>query len=282
MPARTDLAALRLKGRVEAARFVEGVPHRVAASLLDLTSTPDPAAGLATQLLFGEPFTVYEVRPDGLAWGQSERDGYVGYVAADGLGEARADGRPLTSLSGHRYASASLKARTLQELPFLADLDAGTQANGFTALRDGGFTPTPHLAPVPGDFVAQAERLLGAPYLWGGRSPRGLDCSALVQLALMATGFPAPRDSDMQAALLGSNPGDAPPRRGDLVFWRGHVGILLDAAMLIHANAHHMAVAVEPLSVAVTRIRAAGGGEITGRRRLATLPGPVGDMQDRT
>jgi cell wall-associated NlpC family hydrolase len=131
---------------------------------------------------------------------------------------------------------------------------------------------TAHLAPFEGDCVDQAARFVGVPYLWGGRSARGLDCSALVQLALHAVGLPAPRDSDMQAALLGQPlAADAPPARGDLVFWRGHVGIMLDGARLLHANAHHMAVAIEPLGGAVARIAAAGGGDVTARRRLDRL-----------
>ncbi len=148
-------------------------------------------------------------------------------------------------------------------------MDATGERNGFAALGDGGFTPLPHLAPPAGDFVDQALRFLGAPYLWGGRSAAGLDCSALIQLALAATEVAAPRDSDMQAALLGDAlEAGAPARRGDLVFWRGHVGVMADAATLLHANAHHMAVASEPFAAAEQRILDAGGGPVTGRRRL--------------
>src|SRR5690606_30525382 len=127
-----------------------------------------------------------------------------------------------------------------------------------------------HLAPVAGDAVDHALRLMGVPYLWGGRSARGIDCSALVQLSLMAAGIAVPRDSDMQAALAGVPLApDAPPERGDLVFWDGHVGLLRDPETLVHANAHHMAVTVEALAPTVARILAAGGGPVTGRRRIA-------------
>jgi cell wall-associated NlpC family hydrolase len=267
-PARPDLAARRLEGRVAAARFVDGAPRRVAAGLLDLRLDPDPEAGLATQLLYGEPFTVYELHADGLAWGQSEADGYVGYVAADGLGPDRPAGRRVTAPASHRYAAPAVKARAIQALPFLADLDVAGETRGFAALADGGFAPLAHLAALTGDAVDVASRLLGAPYLWGGRSAAGLDCSALVQLALAASGQPAPRDSDMQAALVGAALApDAPLRRGDLVFWSGHVGLMADAETLLHANAHHMAVALEPLAPAAARIAAAGGGPVTARRR---------------
>ncbi|WP_290737120.1 NlpC/P60 family protein [Amaricoccus sp.] len=246
------------------------------AALLDLRLAADPTAGLATQLLHGEAFTVYEMRDDGLAWGQAEADGYVGYVAAAGLG-APAPGRArrVSAIWSHRYAAPAVKARVIGELPFLAEVAAEGEGEGFVALADDGFVPAAHLAPLAGDAVDAAMRFLGAPYLWGGRSARGLDCSALVQLSHMAAGVPAPRDSDMQAALLGVDlPADAPARRGDLVFWRGHVGMMVDAETLLHANAHHMAVALEPLAAAVARIEAGGGGSVTGRRR--PVPGTGG------
>jgi cell wall-associated NlpC family hydrolase len=162
-----------------------------------------------------------------------------------------------------------VKVRPTAELPFLAAVPVTGTTGAFAKLRSGGFVPRPHLEPAPGDAAAQAARLAGAPYLWGGRSAWGLDCSALVQLALLAAGVSAPRDSDMQAAMLGhALAPDAELRRGDLVFWKGHVGMLADAATLIHANAHHMAVVIEPLAEAVARIAAAGGGPVAGRRRL--------------
>jgi cell wall-associated NlpC family hydrolase len=127
-----------------------------------------------------------------------------------------------------------------------------------------------HLRANGDDFVAEALRFIGVPYLWGGRSARGLDCSALVQLALLGTGRPCPRDSDMQAALVGDELApDAELRRGDLVFWHGHVGILTEPGTLLHANGHHMAVALEPFAPAAARIAAAGGGPVTALRRIA-------------
>ncbi len=271
LPARADLAAESLRGRVEAARYVPGAPMRVAAALLDLTGTPDAAGERATQLLFGETFTVYEERPDGLAWGQAETDGYVGYVARAGLvpaEQAARPGPPVTALWSHVYPAPEVRARPIGDLPMLARPGAADRRGAFVALDGGGFAPAAHFEPVGDGFVAQAERLLGAPYLWGGRSARGIDCSALVQLALMATGRAAPRDSDMQAAGLGAAlAAGARLVRGDLIFWKGHVGIMRDADTLLHANAHHMAVASEPLADATARIEASGGGAPTARRR---------------
>jgi cell wall-associated NlpC family hydrolase len=269
LPARPDLAAAHLHGQVAAARYVGGEPRRVTAAVLDLTSSPEPGAGLATQLLHGERFTVYETRDDGLVWGQSARDGYVGYVQASGLGAPGPAGRRVTALWAQLYPRPEVKARTVAELPFLAEVAVDAEERGFSRVVGGGWVASQHLAPVAGDAADQAARFLGVPYLWGGRSARGIDCSGLVQLALLAAGQPAPRDSDMQAALLGTGlTPKAPLARGDLVFWSGHVGIMRDAATLLHANAHHMAVTSEPLEQAMARIAATGGGAATMRRRL--------------
>ncbi len=267
IPARADLAAEHLRGQVVAARFVPGQLRRVTATLLDLTAVPDARAELATQLLYGESFTVYETRADGLAWGQAALDGFVGYVPAAGLGPAQGRGMRVTALCSQIYAGASLRARIVADLPFLAEVPVVGTTGAFARLRGGGHVPRAHLEPLAGDFVAQAERFVGVPYLWGGRSARGIDCSALVQLALLACGQAAPRDSDMQTVLLGlARPPDAPLLRGDLLFWKGHVGIMRDADTLIHANAHHMAVVAEPLGPAIARIAATGGGTPSARR----------------
>ncbi|MBB5223967.1 cell wall-associated NlpC family hydrolase [Amaricoccus macauensis] len=268
VPARPDLAAAHLRGRVAAERFAPGRPARVAPSLLDLTLDPNPTGERATQLLHGEVFVVYEERPDGLVWGQAQLDGYVGYVARDGLGPQRGAGRPVTAIWSQSYQRPSVQARVLGELPLLADVPVSGSTSGFARLRDGGHVPLPHLTPSAGDPVAQALRFVGAPYLWGGRSIRGIDCSGLVQIAHLACGVALPRDTDMQVELAGAPlPPDAALARGDLVFWRGHVALMIDGQTLIHANAHHMAVAVERLADVEERVLAARGGPVTARRR---------------
>jgi hypothetical protein len=269
VPARPDLAAARLRGAVEAERFVEGVPHSVTAPVLDLRRSPSRGTGVDTQLLRGEEFTVYETRGDGLAWGQADLDGYVGYVDAAGLGPHQAAGSHVRALWSHVYSEPDVKSKPLAELPFMARIAVAGTKGAFARLRDGGWVPRRHLEIVPGDFTAQAARFLGAPYLWGGRSARGLDCSSLIQLALAATGVAAPRDADMQQDALGEAlEGDAPPERGDLIFWRGHVAIVIAPDTIIHANANAMAVSLEPLDAAIRRIEAAGEGPVTARRRL--------------
>ena len=267
IPARADVAAEHLRGQVEAARYAAGEARRVAVTLLDLTAVADPEAERATQLVHGEVFTVYEERPDGLAWGQAASDGYVGYVRADGLAPAAGGGVRVTAPWSQVYARPEARARTGLELPCLSEVQVSGTTGGFARLRGGGFVPRAHLAPVE-DWVALAERFAGAPYLWGGRSLRGIDCSGLVQVALSPPAGPRRAIPTCRRRSSASRcRRRARLRRGDLVFWKGHVGIMRDAATLLHANAHHMAVASEPLTSATARIAAAGGGPVLARRR---------------
>lgn len=274
-PARPDLAAAHLLGQVEAARFVEGRVLRVGASLVDLRRDPQPDSGVETQALFGERVTVYE-EYEGWAWAQLEGDGYVGYLPAAGLIDVGA-------ASTHRvaapwtfvYPGASMKLPCSGGLPLGARLSVAAEEGDFARLADGGFVWRAHLASAEAaesDFVAVAERFLNAPYLWGGKSWRGVDCSGLVQIALAACAAAAPRDTDLQEKALGAPlpAGDALAdlRRGDLVFWKGHVGIMRDAETLLHANGYHMQVVSEPLAAARKRILAAGAGDVTSVRRL--------------
>ena len=271
-PARPDLAADVLKGKVDAARFVEGKEMRVSASVLDLRTKPDSNASLGSQLLCGETFMVYETRPDGLVWGQSARDGYVGYVGLAGLSEPCAlPNLQVSALLTHVYGKPDMKTKALGQLPFLSQVHAKGEDNGFAALGDERFCPTQHLSqlnPIGEDFIEIAERFLGAPYLWGGRTMMGIDCSGLVQVALQAIGNNAPRDSDMQATLGEAIGEGSELARGDLILWKGHIGIMRDKETLLHANAHAMAVTSEPLSVVIERIEANGYGGVTTRRRL--------------
>ncbi len=271
VPARPDLAAAHLKGSVAAERFTEGRSLTVAAPVLDMTSTPDRDAGLSNQLLMGERFLAYEEDAEaGLAWGQAEADGYVGYVSLAGLeADAPEPDMHVTVLSTYIYPEPNMKTRPLEALPMLARVATVGHEAGFVALASGGYCPAQHLAPIgplAGDFVGVAEQMLGRPYLWGGRSAEGVDCSGFVQLALAAVGRMILRDADLQqSAGVELN---EPLARGDLVFWDGHVGIMQDDETLLHANAHHMAVASEPLADAEARILKAEFGPILSRRRL--------------
>jgi hypothetical protein len=265
IPVRHDLAAEHLRGQVDVENFVEGKPMAVGASMINLVRNADPDTNLATQLLYGEGFTVYdEIADMGLAWGQSERDGYVGYVPSAGLIDPL-EGRieQVSALSALVFSEPDFKSQLLGSYSLGCRVAVEGEENGYARLGEGIYTPLVNLTPVTGDFVDVAEKFIGSPYLWGGRSYFGLDCSGLVQLALQAVGVDAPRDSDMQEAELGAA-SDGKLQRGDLVFWDGHVGIMQDGENLLHANVHHMAVTSEPLADAVARAE----GEITGTRRL--------------
>jgi hypothetical protein len=269
-PARPDLAARSLEGQVAAARFVDGTLCEVVEPVLPLRRAPAPDAPLDTEALLGERVTVFETSEEGWAWGQLGADRYVGYLPANGL--CPPGPPPTHRVSALRtlvFPGPSLKLPPLAALPFGATLAVARQEDRFAVTAAGGYVPWVHLAPVDNretDFVTVAERFLGTPYLWGGKTSLGLDCSGLVQIALAACGVPCPRDSDMQEAALGAAIA-GPPRRGDLMFWKGHVAIVRDQATLLHANGFHMAVALEPVDQAIARIRASEG-EVTSVRRL--------------
>ncbi len=265
IPVRHDLAAEHLRGEVEVEKFVEGTPMQVGVSLLNLVTNADPNTSMATQLLFGEGFTVYDQIPEmGLSWGQSDRDGYVGYLATEGLTPPAREGlTQITVPSALVYGKPDMKTRPIGAYSLGSRVPIGGDENGFAQLGERMYTPLVYFKSVDTDFVAVAETFVGVPYLWGGRSSFGLDCSALVQLSLMAVGVDVPRDSDMQAAEVGEPSSDT-LRRGDLVFWDGHIGIMQSSDQILHANAHHMAVTSELLVDVIAR----ADGPVTAQRRL--------------
>ncbi len=274
-PARADLAAKELEGKVVAARYVDGQVYEVIEPQAPLRGEPAPDAPLLTEALKGERVTIYDTNAEGWAWGQLAADRYVGWLPANALAPAGAPPtHKVTALRTLAFPGPSIKLPPIEALPLGARLCIVRVADRMAVTRSGAYVPLQHLAPLDidePDFVAVAERFLGAPYLWGGKTALGLDCSGLVQVALTAAGKSCPRDSDMQEQALGAPidiaAGLADVRRGDLIFWKGHVAIVRDGATLIHANAYHMAVAIEPIAEAIARIGAAGG-EITSVRRM--------------
>jgi cell wall-associated NlpC family hydrolase len=274
---RPDLADISLKGQVTADRFVAGKPARIVAPVADMLGEPRPDAGLNTQLLRGDDVTVFD-EAEGWAWVQAERDGYVGYVSGGFLG-LRSDapthmvGVPRSFL----YSGPDLRFPRLGELSLGSSVTvkdfAETRGTRYALLSTGEAMIAGHLRPAgqfSGDYVAVAETLLMTPYLWGGSTAFGIDCSGLVQLSMRMAGRDVLRDSDMQAARLGEpvEPGSGYSglRRGDLVFWKGHVAIMTDERTMIHANGHTMLVSREGLAEAIGRIGYLYGGP-TGFRR---------------
>jgi cell wall-associated NlpC family hydrolase len=275
-PCRPDLADERLKGRVEAERFATGTLHRVTAPSAPLHRHPSREAPLDTEALMGELVTVYDEH-EGWAWGQLQGDGYVGYLPSAALADPGPE--PTHKVGAIRtfvYPGPNLKLPSSSFLSLGARVTVTDIQGEHARLASGGFVFAPHLADLDSkqaDFVAVAESLLGAPYLWGGKTTLGLDCSGLVQTALAAAGIAAPRDSDMQEQALGT-PVEVRPdlsglKRGDLVFWKGHVGIMMDATRLLHATGHTMTVTIELLAVAEERIRTKSYGPITAIKRLS-------------
>jgi cell wall-associated NlpC family hydrolase len=284
-PFRDGVAAKYLEGKIKAGRFVEGHEMEVVAPQAPLHREPRPDAPLDTEALKGERVTIYDTNAEGWAWGQLAADNYVGWLPSAAL--AAPGPRPthkVTALRSFVFPGPSIKLPPLEALPFGATLNIARVADRMAITPSGGqlsvgYVPAAHLAPVgenERDFVAVAERFVGTPYLWGGKTMLGLDCSGLVQIALSAAGVTCPRDSDMQERALGAAV-DHKVRtfaleRGDLIFWKGHVAIARDRETLVHGNAFHMAVVIEPASEAITRIRGKDGetgSEITSVRRLS-------------
>jgi Bacterial dipeptidyl-peptidase Sh3 domain/NlpC/P60 family len=277
-PARPDLAARHLEGKVKADRFVEGVLREVVAPQVPVRREPCPDAMLGTEALKGERVMVYETSAEGWSWGQLLRDGYVGWMASEALREpGPAATHKVSAVRTLVFPGPSIKTPPIEALSLMCELVIPRIEAPFAITAGNGFVPLCHLAGADHaerDFVSVAERFVGVPYLWGGKTSLGLDCSALVQVSMQCTGHPCPRDSDMQQESLGlpfKHAADFSDLvRGDLLFWEGHVAIARDNATLIHANAFHMAVTIEPIVEAVARIRNTGC-ELIGVRRIQNV-----------
>jgi cell wall-associated NlpC family hydrolase len=265
---RTDLADIRLKGRCDAKRFVEGLDGHCGVPVAGVFLKPADDAMQVTQMLMGEALLVFE-QSNGWAWVQLVKDGYVGYVRDASVRDAKIKTTHLVTVPlTHLYPKADIKSQPALALPMNAGLTVTVTQGDFHSLESGGHVYSEHATKsVASDFVSVAEQFLHVPYLWGGKTFIGIDCSGLVQTAMHACGIDAPRDSDMQEQGLGKDVAAEKRKRGDLVFWKGHVGIMRDATTLLHANGHHMMVASEPLSVAVERI-AAKGSAVTAIKRI--------------
>ena len=265
-PARPDLAARFLEDKVKADRFVEGELQEVVIPQAPVRREPRPDAPLDTEALKGERVMVYEMNEEGWAWGQLETDRCVGWLPSNALA---APGPGPT----HRVASLrmpvlvgpSIKMATMEMLSLGSMLAIAREEGRFAITASGYFAPKVHLAPLKSfekDFVAVAERFVGVPYLWGGTTSLGLDCSALVQVSLAACGIASPRDTYMQETVLGQavDPGDdfSGLKNGDLVYWKGHVAIVRDERHFLHANGFHMAVAIEPIRETIARFTEEG------------------------
>ncbi len=267
---RDDLADESLRGRVDAPRFVQGVVQQVAAPVANVHRAPDNTSAIDTQALMGEVVSVFAVHGS-WAWVQLRRDGYVGYVRHDCLNATvHQCTHRVTVPSTLIFPKADLKSQPVMPLSLNAEIDVISRDADYLQLSRGGFVYAAHACAMDAfapDHVAVAEQFLNLPYLWGGKGNGGLDCSGLVQVSMHATGRECPRDTDLQEAVLGTTVSLADAQRGDLVFWKGHVGMTWDEATLLHANGHHMMVVKEPLRDAVAR-SAAKGSAVTSVKRI--------------
>ncbi|PXW70044.1 NlpC/P60 family protein [Blastomonas natatoria] len=272
-PIRGDLADIALAGRFFAPHYVAPQLHRVKADGAMLRKAGNRDAEAVSQLLAGEGFALLDSAGE-WGWGYGVHDGYCGYVLLDGL--TRDDAEPTHVVHVRRalvFAEPSIKTPVVASLPMGARIAVqGVSECGRFFAVEGGWMSVRHalgLDALTCDPVDRALQLIGAPYLWGGRSGDALDCSGLVQLVLMLAGHAAPRDSDQQRDALGRALADPEPlQRGDLVFFPGHVGIMADADTLVHANAHWMQVVAEPLADVIARFPEDTPQPVLARKRI--------------
>lgn len=267
---RPDLADMALAGRVIAANYAEPVPLRCVVPSIAMRGARSADAVAVSELLFGETFAVVERGPD-WSWGYSLHDSYVGYVPSSALGDASVPTHRVAAPAGLLFSQASIKSPLVATLPLGAAITVTGAEGAFHRLECGGFIHERHLGPLRpngGDPIALAHEFLGTPYLWGGRTRAGIDCSGLVQTVLAATGHDAPRDSDQQRDTLGTAVDLSDIRPGDIVFFPGHVGIMASVTDLLHANAYWMRTVVEPLADVVARLKPSHEQPILAVKRL--------------
>lgn len=267
-PATARIAHASLRERLDGVPFTDGMAQRVTAPLVDLLRAPFGARD--RQLVFGAEFCAIDHDQDHV-FGFAIADGYCGWLPQSALGAAPAPTHWVASTGTHLYPNPRVQSREIAALPMGAMVCVSGGENGFAQVN-GGFVPLPHLRKVGevlDDPAGIAVQFLGTPYLWGGNSRAGLDCSGLMQISLRACGIAAAADSDLQQVLGQPIAQDALLIRGDLLFWKGHVAMVIAPDQLIHANGHTMSVAIEAIAACTIRIAAQGGGPVTHRRRLA-------------